>query len=96
MTATDLPGRSTVAEGYQAVLDDLSDALGLINEEKNYGHFNRWAVKALLARVNLYKGDYDAAYSYAKDVVENGPYSLIDNADYLTVWGQEENSESIF
>ena len=93
LTATDLPSRSTVAEGYQAVLDDLSDALGLISEEKNYGHFNRWGVKALLARVNLYKGDYDAAYSYAKD---NGPYSLIDNADYLTVWGQEENNESIF
>ena len=96
LTATDLPSRSTVAEGYQAVLDDLSDALGLISEEKNYGHFNRWGVKALLARVNLYKGDYDDAYSYAKDVVENGPYSLIDNADYLTVWGQEENNESIF
>lgn len=96
LNATDLPDRSTVAEGYQAVLDDLTDALNLISEEKNYGHFNKWGVKALLARVNLYKGDYEAAYSYAKDVVENGPYSLISNADYLAVWGQEENSESIF
>lgn len=96
LVATDLPDRSTVAEGYQAVLDDLTEALGLISDEKNYGHFNKWGVKALLARVNLYKGDYEAAYTYAKDVVENGPYSLIDNADYLAAWGKEENSESIF
>lgn len=96
LTATELPTRSTVAEGYQAVLEDLTEALDLIDEDKNYGHFNKWAVKALLARVNLYKGDYEAAYSYAKDVVENGPYSLISNADYVAAWGQEENSESIF
>lgn len=56
-----------MAEGYQAVLDDLTEALGFIGEDKNYGHFNIWAVKALLARVNLYKGDYDAAYTYATD-----------------------------
>ncbi len=96
LNAVDLPSRSTVAEGYKAVLDDLTEALNWISEEKNYGHLNKWGVKALLARVNLYKGDYEAAYSYAKDVVENGPYKLIDHDKYLEVWGQEENDESIF
>ena len=30
LSATELPARSTVAEGYQAVLDDLTEALGLV------------------------------------------------------------------
>lgn len=96
LTAAELPARQTVAQGYAAVLEDLTDALSFIDENKNYGHFNRWAVKALLARVNLYKGDYDAAYGYAKDVVENGPYELIKNSDYVDSWKLEETSESIF
>ena len=96
LTAAELPARQTVAQGYAAVLEDLTDALSFIDENKNYGHFNRWAVKALLARVNLYKGDYEAAYGYAKDVVENGPYELIKNSDYVDSWKLEETSESIF
>lgn len=96
MSATELPARSTVAEGYQAVLDDLTEALGFIGEDKNYGHFNIWAVKALLAQVNLYKGDYDAAYTYATDVVENSPYSLIETGEYVASWQLEETKESIF
>lgn len=96
LDASALPFRETVAAGYDAVLEDLNNALGLISEEKRYGHFNRWAVKALLARVNLYKGDYDKAYSYASDVVENSPYDLVSNSDYVSSWGKEETPESIF
>lgn len=87
---------STVAEGYQAVIDDLKDALSYISEEHNYGHFNYWAVEALLARVNLYKGDYDEAYKYAKDVIDKGGYSLVSNAEYKAMWEKEETSESVF
>ena len=96
LSATELPARSTVAVGYQTVLDDLNDALNFISEEKTYGHLNKWGVKALLARVNLYKGDYDAAYNYAKDVVENSPYQLISRDNYVAAWSTEETSESIF
>ncbi len=97
LNADELPARnSTVAEGYQAVLDDLTESLNYISEEKNYGHLNQWGVKALLARVNLYKGDYDAAYNYAKDVIEHGGYSLVPNANYISMWSQEETTESIF
>ena len=45
LTAAELPARQTVAQGYAAVLEDLTDALSFIDENKNYGHFNRWAVK---------------------------------------------------
>lgn len=96
LEASALPSRETVAAGYEAVLTDLNDALGLISEDERYGHFNRWAVKALLARVNLYKGDYDKAYTYASDVIENSPYELVSNSNYISSWGKEETPESIF
>ena len=96
LNAAALPERQTVTQGYEAVLKDLNDALGFISEDKTYGHINIWGVKALLARVNLYKGDYDEAYKYAKEVVEKGGYSLVPNSEYIDMWGKRENSESIF
>lgn len=96
LNAAALPERQTVAQGYDAVLKDLNNALELISDDKTYGHINIWGVKALLARVNLYKGDYDEAYKYAKEVVEKGGYSLVPNSEYVAMWGKRENSESIF
>lgn len=96
LDAAALPERFTVAQGYEAVLGDLNEALNYISEEKTYGHINIWGVKALMARVNLYKGDYEEAYKYAKDVIENGGYSLVPNSEYVAMWGKRENSESIF
>lgn len=99
LDAAELPMRSTVAEGYQAVIDDLNEALEYINDDisvDNYGHLNSWGVKSLLARVNLYKGNYDAAYDYAKEVVENSGYSLVPHDSYLGIWAGDRNNESIF
>lgn len=62
LSADDLPGRSTVAEGYEMVINDLEEALKCIGTEVKDGRFNSWAVKGLLARVNLYKRDWDKAF----------------------------------
>ena len=59
LSADDLPSRSTVAEGYDMVINDLEEALKCIGTEVKDGRFNSWAVKGLLARVNLYKRDWD-------------------------------------
>jgi hypothetical protein len=40
-------------------------------------HLNYWAVKALLARVYLYKGDYTNAEKYAKEVIGSNKFPLI-------------------
>lgn len=92
----DLPSRASVADGYKMVIDDLVKAIGLLSEDVNYGHINRWAAKALLSRVYLYKGDWDNAFKYADEVAQDGPYSLVSNAEYPSIWAQKENSESVF
>ncbi|MBR4802398.1 MAG: RagB/SusD family nutrient uptake outer membrane protein [Bacteroidales bacterium] len=88
--------RSTVAETYTQIETDLATALPLLSKSKNLGHFNYWAAEFLKAKVALYKGDNETAYSAAKDVINNGPYSLIPREKYLASWAEVGNDESIF
>lgn len=92
----ELPSRASVADGYKMVIADLENAINLLSEEKNYGHINRWAAKALLAKVYLYKGDWDNAFKYADEVAQSTSYSLVPNNEYVSMWAQKENSESLF
>lgn len=88
--------RSTVADTYAQIEADLATALPLLSKAKNLGHFNYWAAEFLKAKVALYKGDNETAYSAAKDVITNSPYSLIPRDNYLASWAQVGNDESIF
>ena len=92
----ELLSRSSVADGYAMVIKDLEDAIGLLSEDVNYGHINRWAAKALLARVYLYQGDWDNAFKYADEVAQSPAYSLVPNNEYIAMWSGKQNSESIF
>lgn len=96
LDAGSMPARATVAAGYEMVISDLKMAIGLLDEDVKDGYINRWAAKALLARVCLYKGDWDAAFAYAADVMENGPYSLIPKEDYTNSWAKDFSVESVF
>ncbi|HBG24852.1 MAG: hypothetical protein A2X17_07865 [Bacteroidetes bacterium GWF2_41_61] len=87
--------RSTVAETYTQVLGDLTVALPLLSKTKNTYHFNYWAAKLLQARVYLYKGDWNNAYTAAKEVIDSSPYSLVSNAGYVNYWKEEGASETV-
>jgi len=87
--------RSTVAQTYTQVESDITTALGLLSKEKNSGHFNYWAAKFLQAKVALYKGDNNTAYTAAKEVINDSPYSLIPNDEYLASWAETGNDEAI-
>lgn len=87
--------RATLRETYDLIFEDLQHAIERIAEAKNPGHFNYWAVKALEARVNLYAGDYAKALAAADEVIASGGFDLYTTANYLTVWGMEQTSESI-
>lgn len=92
----DTPARQSVADGYKMVVDDLQAAEKLISEGRKDGYMNRWAVKALLARVSLYKGDWDTAFVKAADVIGHSPYSLVPNGEYAGAWAKDYTSESLF
>lgn len=87
--------RSTVAETYKVVLDDIQAALPLLSKLRNTGHFNYWAAKLLQARVYLYKGEWDNAYDAAKEVIDQSPYELVSTEQYVDYWKEEGASETL-
>lgn len=93
-----IPPRNTVAEVYGQVIKDLTDAIDLLKNStaKDLGYINQWAAKALLCRVQLYKGDNQQALALAQDIITKSPYKLWTNAEYGNVWEKEGTSEVIF
>ena len=95
-TVNDDPARATVEEMYQQIIADFNQSLSLLTNQINDGQFNTWAVKALLTRVYLYMENNSAALTMAKDVINNSPYSLVSNANYVNSFKIDFNSERIF
>lgn len=92
--------RSTVAQTYAQALSDLALALPLLKKPSVFGsvqtdRFDYWAAKLLQARILLYKGDWDASYSAAAEVVNSSPYRLMSRDNYLTYWKKEGAQETL-
>ncbi|MCA5006755.1 RagB/SusD family nutrient uptake outer membrane protein [Sphingobacterium bovistauri] len=78
----------TVSESIELILKDLKDAESLLkdidpilkNEKNRKYSMNFLAIKALEARVLLYKGDKTGAYNAAQSVINSEVLSFITNA----------------
>lgn len=100
----DMPqSRSTVAEVYAQIVSDLKDAItnmtlpgGMTAKTSIYG--SKEAAEALLARVYLYMGNYDDAFTMANNVITSNRFELERGARYITYpqIKPEENKETIF
>lgn len=98
----DASGASNFPLTEQAVVlsqvsEDISAAVSLLSEDKvSPNTANKFAALALQARVALYQEDYALAASSAKEVIDNGGYSLY--ADYRELFTHiaEGNDETIF
>ncbi len=102
--------RTAVAIVYQQIINDLIDAANALPADYSAGggeriRANKWAAKALLARVYLYTGDNSKAIQEATDVIgQTGLYQL-ETADlnkvFLknsseTIWQLQQNVNKIF
>ncbi|MFK2819713.1 RagB/SusD family nutrient uptake outer membrane protein [Flavobacteriaceae sp. LMIT009] len=95
-TPSDDPLRATVLEMYNQVVSDFNAAISLLPNAQSDGRINSWTAKALLSRVYLYMENNSQALSLAEDVINNGPYTLVSNANYVASFAQDFNSERIF
>lgn len=102
ITTTDYAVNSTVTRMpvvavYDAIKTDLTTALDLLPEgylSANRVRPNKYAVRALLARLNLYLGNWDEASNDASAVINaTGLYTLATNIDMVflkdspsTIW----------
>lgn len=92
-----LPQRSTVAQCYDQIINDLEASVSLLGEDFNKGKINKWAALTLLSRVYLYHGDNEKALNAAKAAIEGAEshqYQLWTNAEYPTAWSNDVSEAS--
>lgn len=89
-------GRSTVKEVYESVIGDLKRAATLMTVQKKACWASAEVAKAMLARVYLYKEDYENAAKMATEVIGSGRYSLTAANNFVTYWTKGEQPETIF
>jgi starch-binding outer membrane protein, SusD/RagB family len=85
------PARGTVAESFNKIEKDLLDAKDLmqdldddINGAGSRAYLDETAVNAILARMYLYKADYDKAIEFSTYVIDENP--LADKARFELIW----------
>ncbi|MFV0506244.1 MAG: RagB/SusD family nutrient uptake outer membrane protein [Bacteroidales bacterium] len=91
---------TSVEEIYKQVFIDLDLAIANCPETtEEGGRVTKWAAKAMKARMLLTRGDEEAAADLAKEIIDNGPFSLFN--DYASIWNMNNaegstNSECIW
>ncbi len=94
------PKRNTIGEVYAQIEKDLTEAANLMTEDKSSGFFTKYAAKGLLARMYLFKGEWDKALTAAEDVINNSGYTLLQLGDVLSYWDnntdRSDKVESLF
>jgi len=81
-TSTIAASRSSVADSYAFILEDVDFAIANAPETNEPYYASQWAAKALKARILINRGapgDYAEVVNLTKDVIENGPFSLEGN-----------------
>lgn len=87
--------RATVEEVYTQILDDLNEAIPLLAgyDRLNKSHINADVAKGIKARVALTMQDWSTAAAVAGEVISDGNYDLMPQADYTSGFNDYENDE---
>jgi len=80
------PGRSTAAEIYQHIIDDINEAIPNLPEDNSNARFrgSKAAAYSVLARVYLYRREYTEAQRYAELALASTRAIMIDYTNAAT------------
>ncbi|WP_173014987.1 RagB/SusD family nutrient uptake outer membrane protein [Capnocytophaga felis] len=96
---TDLPGRSTLEETYDFILQDIAQAEKYLQKRENEEGAQQMTSDAALllrARMLLYKGEWQQAYEVAASLIQSGTYPLANSEETLRkVWADDAKQETI-
>ncbi|HEX7049209.1 MAG TPA: RagB/SusD family nutrient uptake outer membrane protein [Longimicrobiales bacterium] len=84
--------RASADEVYALIEQDLLDAIAVLPQRSEYasedlGRATKGAAQALLARVYLFRGDFQGAYDQATAVINSTEYGL--SADFGTIFTEQ-------
>lgn len=89
--------RSTVQQSYEFILNDIDFAIDNlpiaipIGADNPAIYANRYAAVGMKARIKLYMGEYSEAATLAKEVVDDGPFTLENTFAEVFENGYESN-----
>jgi hypothetical protein len=90
--------RASVEAVYQSIINDLQFAADnlKVKSQSQTGHANKGAAQSMLAKVYMYRQQWDKVLALTDSVITSGQYSLVN--DYGTLWRQsaDNSAESIF
>lgn len=74
------PSRNSISETYTQIISDLTEAYNNLGDDHG-DYANKYTAAAMLARMYLYKGEYDKALSFSNEVITSEKYSLPSSPD---------------
>ena len=93
------PARNTVKQCYDSIYADLSEAQALFDQYGDIDNNNRFyidemAIHAMLARINLYNGQYAEAEAEATIIIDHFP--LANQLEFPEIWKDNSTAEIVW
>lgn len=90
--------RASVDTIYNVIIQDLQFAANNLPLRSNasVGHADKGAAQTLLAKVYMYRKEWQKVFDLTQEVISSGQYDLV--TDYSTIWREigDNNIESVF
>ena len=82
---------------WSQIEQDFSDAASALPATQGQiGRATSWAAKAYLAKAKIYQSDWAGAESILMDIINNGPFELVEKFEDNYLVATRNNKESIF
>lgn len=89
--------RSPKADVYAQIEKDLNAAISVLpNTQSQKGRITKYAAQAMLGKVLLYEGKYDAAAAMLENVISSNAFSLVSDFASMFLASGENGPESVF
>lgn len=94
------PKRNTITEVKTSIYSDLEKAYSMMDSKFDSSSsktvVSKNVAKALEARASIYFGDWARARDAAKNIIDNGNYTIADANSYVSNWATASAPNSIF
>ncbi|MDY3444797.1 RagB/SusD family nutrient uptake outer membrane protein [Riemerella anatipestifer] len=97
--ANPYPARNTVQEVYDFAVEDLNEAIKLMDvslDDSSSSYFTSASAWALMSRMAIYFGDYSLAEKSSDEVIKSGKYTISTVSNYVNTWKSKGASNWIF
>jgi len=82
---------------WAQIEQDFADAAAALPATQvQVGRASKWAAKAYLAKAKIYQSDWSGAEPILMDIINNGPFELVDSFEDNYLVATRNNKESIF